>query len=172
MDKDRFRPAAPVGMYNLGNTCFMSAILQCLVHVPDLLSYFLKEVGHNHLSCGLYKAKALTEPKVSGVLGTSATTGKVDVCLACELDKVFLQYFGSAAGFDVMSILRNNAALPSVKGLIASQHTSSNAVITGEPLVTAEMLTAAWNCGGMGHLAGYDQRDAHEFLHGFLEFLG
>jgi hypothetical protein len=34
------------------------------------------------------------------------------------------------------------------------------------------MLTAVWRCGGMSHLAGYDQRDAHEFLHGFLEIMG
>ena len=42
----------------------------------------------------------------------------------------------------------------------------------GEPLVVAKMLHVAWKSGGMGHLAGYEQRDAHEFLHAFLDTLG
>ena len=42
----------------------------------------------------------------------------------------------------------------------------------GEPLITTKMLHVAWKSGGMGHLAGYEQRDAHEFLHAFLDILG
>lgn len=97
------------------------------------------------------------------------------VCLACEMDSLFLQYYGRATGRDVVSILADLSASPrrSVMDLfdeISGRDEESTS--KGEPLITAKMLHVAWKSGGMGHLAGYEQRDAHEFLHAFLDILG
>lgn len=145
----------PVGMYNLGNTCFMNAFLQCLVHCRPVQKYFLNNTGHNHLACLCYRTEL---------------NGEGDVCLACELDKLMLRYFDSSTGAHVSSLVAER----SFRGFSATTENSENHFPSekGEPLVTADMLSAAWNCGGMKHLAGYEQRDAHEFLHAFLETLG
>ncbi len=31
-----------MGLYNLGNTCYMDAALQCMIHTPHLVSYVAK----------------------------------------------------------------------------------------------------------------------------------
>lgn len=38
------------GLANLGNTCFMNSILQCLVHMPCLQQYFLTETHQLELN--------------------------------------------------------------------------------------------------------------------------
>lgn len=65
------------GLYNLGKTCFMNCTLQVLVHNPHLFSFFLA-VGHDVRNC-----KKSTEPVATGK--------KRDVCIACEVDSLFVE---------------------------------------------------------------------------------
>jgi ubiquitin carboxyl-terminal hydrolase 22/27/51 len=174
---DCHRIPAPVGMYNLGNTCFMSAILHCLIHCVPLQKYFLSYVGHHHLACNIYRTMSV-KPATTNLRDSPAKTkAKLKtVCLACELDKLFLRYMGSAKGIDLLSIVDTSASRVTTSTTVVEADVANTkkdrVVIQGNPLLTAEMLAASWKCGGMNHLAGYEQRDAHEFLHGFLETLG
>jgi uncharacterized UBP type Zn finger protein len=132
------------------------------VYVYVLLEYEWKQPNnHAHAVCLFFElfpipSVACQEHRTaeSARRRTAKTT---DVCLACELDKLMLRYFASARGVDVLSAVTDD--------------TQESAVVQGEPLIASDMLTSAWKCGGMNHLAGYDQRDAHEFLHGFLDSL-
>lgn len=154
----------------------MSAILHCLVHCVPLQRYFLRDIGHNHTACAIYRKTATKESGGRASNASRSTRAKADsVCLACEMDKLFLRYMGSTHGLDVLLAVNLESFRPpnvAEKESPTSSATMDGALIKGDPLIVADMLTAAWKCGGMNHLAGYEQRDAHEFLHGFLEILG
>ncbi|KAL0568143.1 hypothetical protein V5O48_013850 [Marasmius crinis-equi] len=69
------------GLLNLGQTCFMNAVLQCFVHNPLLRNYFLGD-KHNSRQC------------------------KTDDCMSCEMDKLFSEvYSDETAPFGPVSFL-------------------------------------------------------------------
>lgn len=189
-EEDKFKIIAPVGMYNHGNTCYMSAILQCLVFCQPLQRFFLKAMGHHYKVCEMYRreidSKALIAKKLSLSTkskkspGTSVEGARTritpKICLACEMDRLFLSYFGSANGIDVLASV-NGASQNLISGPLCDENPRSNTGTSlspshGAPLLISDLITSAWKSGGMDHLAGYEQRDAHEFLNSFLELLG
>lgn len=56
------------GIYNMGQTCFMSVILQSLIHNPLIRSFYLSE-GHKSSDCDR------------------------DACTSCALDDIFTKFF-------------------------------------------------------------------------------
>eukprot|EP00978_Attheya_sp_CCMP212_P017022 scaffold45125_cov60-Attheya_sp.AAC.2 len=150
----------------------------------------------------------------------TSTEPELEMCLACETDNLFLEYFASMSGTSTIAALEepempssrsapldcndNNKSLGFLLSSTSSnplfedasslpsssEHNSvsesavSEVVVPsaksnkdpkqmqGDPLIPSALLTAAWKSGRMDHLAGYEQRDAHEFLQAFLDIMG
>jgi ubiquitin carboxyl-terminal hydrolase 22/27/51 len=169
----------PIGMYNLGNTCFMTCILQCLIHCEPLQQHFLQDIGHHHKSCELIRSAYKKDDstgldKLMAARSTNEAFDKSNICLSCEMDKLFLQYFANSIGQDATRAVCQTSHPLDRYGKTGVQDETSNAYtcVLGEPLVTTKLLAAAWKSGGMDHLAGYEQGDAHEFLQAFLDTVG
>ena len=65
------------GIANLGNTCFMSTVLQAVIRAPTLSGYFLRE-GHNRDVCAVERAH-----RVAAALHAGASAAREDeYCLA------------------------------------------------------------------------------------------
>lgn len=74
-DKSEWGERGLRGLINMGNTCFMSCILQVLAHNPAIQAYFLHG-GHDFRGCRSSLAPFAT-----------------NVCLACELTSFFAALF-------------------------------------------------------------------------------
>ena len=85
------------GLTNLGQTCFMSCVLQVFVHCPPMARFFLSD-RHNRFEC-MSRGRRLSDASLDG------STAR-HVCLACEMDLLFSQCFsGTAAAFSPHSFL-------------------------------------------------------------------
>lgn len=128
----------------------MNATLQCLIHCKPLQDLFLRTFAHPYQSCGCLR-------------GSNKTS-----CLTCELDKIFLEYYGSAVGIDAMSALEEQPELLS-KQTLPSKDSATDS--RGHPIIPSSLLAEVWKNRGMRLVAGHAQHDAQEFFNAFIDCL-
>jgi ubiquitin carboxyl-terminal hydrolase 22/27/51 len=58
------------GLYNLGQSCYINALLQCFLHNPFLRAYFLSDFHR-------------------------ANTCEIEHCMTCALDDIFKDFYGT-----------------------------------------------------------------------------
>ncbi|WVF65721.1 hypothetical protein IAT40_000452 [Kwoniella sp. CBS 6097] len=80
-------------LLNLSQTCFLSAILQSLIHNPLLKAYFLSDKHNRHVcpngSKGLSLGKPFLGSEANGAPGNDREKG----CMCCEMDKAFEEFY-------------------------------------------------------------------------------
>jgi ubiquitin C-terminal hydrolase len=141
----------PVGIYNLGNTCSMSATLQCLIHCKPLHDLFLRDLAHPYQSCSVLRS------------GKSS-------CLTCEMDKTILEYFGSAVGIDTIAALEEHSDFSTGTTTTLLEIVQPNDT-RGLPLIPSRLLAECWRNRSMKNVAGHGQHDAQEFFDAFVDCL-
>lgn len=138
----------------------MSAVLHCLVNCKRLEKLFLLDLVHPYQSC------------------EALCNGNVNRCLACQFDKIFLEYFGSSNGIDAIAALEEHKLgyLP----LSSLRFTGkTNAIYTnkrqiercGHPIILSSFLNESWRQVEMKQFAGQNQNDAQEFFSSFINAL-
>lgn len=123
----------------MGNTCFISSVLHCLINCEPLENIFLFNLIHPYQSCRALRSE--------------------EGCLACELDRAFLEYFGSANSINALGA----SSLPCTHFWNDKQRRE----FCGHPLILSSFLAETWTleaCCSMKELAGQNQNNAQEFL--------
>lgn len=131
------------GLTNLGNTCFMSTIIQALCHTPSLRNFFLSE---KHIGLCNHVTDNQKQKLFAGANGDSRelsqSTSPIDhksvvsdKCVVCEMSKILNNFYNGKT----------------------------------TPFCLDRLLHLVWTQAR--HLAGYEQQDAHEFLIALLDLM-
>ena len=140
-----------VGIWNLGNTCFLSSALQCVRATEGVAERWCKGF-HDRGSCPVRRVRCcrLSPPRGGG----GEDNGKVKPprvpegpCLACAFDEWMGDYYSSLMGYSVKSFTPQPL---------------------GAPVSTGELITACWGRREMDGTKGYRQHDSTEWLLSFL----
>lgn len=95
-DPDALLPRAPCRglrpLLNLSQTCFLSSILQALIHNPLLKAYFLSD-KHNRHVCPSSRGLAVGKPLGEGGSGANTPQEREKGCMCCEMDRAFEEFY-------------------------------------------------------------------------------
>lgn len=157
--RDYWKIDSPVGIYNVGNICYISSVIQCIVNLRPVQQFFLKDAKHDCKSCELFRSQ-----KSMNFRGSTLR----ESCIACELDRCILKYYGSTQGLD-MSPFISELELPVKPVVKTSLDIEEKQREKGMPMDISDLLFTSWKKKEMSTFACDDQHDCHEFIQVFLD---
>jgi|AntRauTorckE5430_2_1112549.scaffolds.fasta_scaffold00851_11 hypothetical protein len=164
----------PVGIYNAGNICYISSVIQCIFNLRPIQQFFLRDAKHDCRACEILRS-------------SNNDSSAVNLCLVCEIDRLILTYYGSSQGLD-LGVIMNSTDFSGQAFQVQSELNSSGGAVNnlensdyvkfavssieqGMPIVISDFLAIAWKMKEMALLAGNEQHDAHEFMQVFLDII-
>ncbi|ORY29156.1 hypothetical protein BCR39DRAFT_481921 [Naematelia encephala] len=79
-------------LLNLSQTCFLSAVLQALIHNPLLKAYFLSDKHNRHVCGNGSRGLALGKPYLGSDNGSAVSGDREKGCMCCEMDRAFEEF--------------------------------------------------------------------------------
>ena len=145
-------PKGISGLLNLGNSCYLNSILQCLLHLPEFIIYMNSSKLKEDLEYNKTINKFLSEKEKE--------KQELNYKLINEFDKLIKQIWEGYSIKDLLKVLKKNNLTDESNTIINSNNTKNIL----EPRDFKKILSEIFP-----QFAGYYQQDAHEVLTSILD---
>jgi len=157
-EKEKLKDGEPKGisgLLNLGNSCYLNSILQCLLHLPEIIVYMSSSKLKEDLEYNKNINKLLSEKEKE--------KQELYYKLVYEFEKLLKQIWEGYSLKDLVKIMKKNSQ-NDIDEISYKNYTNTNTKFFLEPREFKKILSEIFP-----QFQGYYQQDAHEVLTDILD---